>query len=252
MLISIHDVTPAWEAETDDLVARLAAFVPGSAFSMLVVPDFWGRAPLARSPRFAAKLRRWADQGVEMMLHGWSHRDEAERHVGLARFKARHLTASEGEFLGLSKAEATRRLRDGRAVLEDAIGRPVTGFVAPAWLYGKGAHEALADERFEVAEDHLRVWSPASGRTLARGPVISWASRSAGRRRSSIAFAAVARYGLKRLPTLRIALHPGDLQAPSLTASIETTIRHAVTGRRCETYRGLLDHASAAASGAAR
>ena len=31
------------------------------------------------------------------------------------------------------------------ALIEDIIGRPIDGFVAPAWLYGPGAIEALAD-----------------------------------------------------------------------------------------------------------
>ena len=51
-----------------------------------------------------------------MVLHGWQHRDDS-RHAGLlASVKARHFTAGEGEFLGLDRAEALRRMRDGRAL----------------------------------------------------------------------------------------------------------------------------------------
>jgi predicted deacetylase len=238
LLVSIHDVSPEFEPAVDQLYAQLTRLVRGP-IAMLVVPDFWRKAPLAGAPAYRAKLRAWADAGVEMLLHGWSHRDEAVHHGGVASWKARHMTAGEGEFLGLSREEAVRRLRDGRAAVEDAIGRPITGFVAPAWLYGEGAKAALADEGFEVAEDHFRVWRPRDGAIVARGPVISWASRSRARTASSLAFAAFARRALAPLPTLRIAVHPGDVRKQSILDSIEETVRISAAGRHCITYRDL-------------
>ena len=100
-----------------------------------------------------------------MFVHGWFHQDRAA-HTGFAAIKAHHLTASEGEFLGLSRDVAAQRMADGRALIEDIIGRPVAGFVAPAWLYGDGARAALADSGFALAEDHFRVWRPAGGEVL--------------------------------------------------------------------------------------
>ncbi len=238
LLVSIHDVSPEFEPAVDQLYAQLTRLISGP-IAMLVVPDFWNKAPLAGAPAYRAKLRAWADAGVEMLLHGWSHRDETTRHRGFAAWKARSMTAGEGEFLGLSREEAARRLRDGRATIEDAIGRPVTGFVAPAWLYGEGAKEALAEEGFEVAEDHFRVWRPADGATVARGPVITWASRSRARTAASLAFAAFARRALAPLPTLRIGVHPGDVRKPSILRSIEDTVRISAAGRRCVSYRDL-------------
>jgi predicted deacetylase len=237
LLASIHDVGPRFESEVDRLVDRLETHVGQGRFAMLVVPDHWGEAPLADAPAFAAKLRRWADSGVEMFLHGWSHRDDST-HGGATAWKARHMTAGEGEFLGLDRAEATRRLRAGRAVVEDAIGRPVAGFIAPAWLYGPGARAAIAAEGFALAEDHMRVWDPANGAVLARGPVITWASRSRGRIASSIAFAAVARIALQPLRTVRIAVHPGDAHIPVLLRSIDATFA-AFSGRTVAHYADL-------------
>ena len=121
------------------------------------------------APAYRAKLRAWAESGVEMLLHGWSHRDETGHHRGVASFKARHMTAGEGEFLGLSREEAARRLRDGRAALEDAIGRPVTGFVAPAWLCGDGARAALRTlrEKLETAAWDKAALAAVMKETLA-------------------------------------------------------------------------------------
>jgi len=239
LLASIHDVGPRFESEVDRLVDRVEAHVGTGRFAMLVVPDHWGEAPLSQSPAFAARLRRWADNGVEMFLHGWSHRDDSAHADARAAWKAKHMTAGEGEFLGLSEAEATRRLRAGREVVEDAIGRPVAGFIAPAWLYGPGAHAAVRHEHFPLAEDHMQVWDPASGDVLARGPVITWASRSRARIRSSLAFAALARFALQPLRTVRLAVHPGDAHVPSLLRSIDATFT-AFGGRRAAHYSDLL------------
>jgi predicted deacetylase len=120
------------------------------------------------------------------------------------------MTAGEGEFLGLGREEAARRMAAGRKLVEDITGKAAAGFVAPAWLYGEGALAALCSSDFALAEDHMRVWRPQSGETLARGPVITWASRSPMRTASSLAFAALARRALRPLDVVRVAAHPGD------------------------------------------
>jgi predicted deacetylase len=239
LLASIHDVSPCFESAIDRLADRLQALLGAPHFAMLVVPDYWGRAHLAAAPAFRARLRRWSDQGVEMILHGWSHRDDARHETGAAAFKARHLTAGEGEFLGLSCPEAKRRMEDGRALLEDAIGRPVAGFVAPAWLYGLGARRALKQAGFAFAEDHFRVWRPADDAVLCRGPVVTWASRSPARQASSLAFAALARQALKPLQTVRVAVHPGDAEVPAILSSIDRTIGALARGRSLAAYAEL-------------
>ena len=105
------------------------------------------------------------------------------------------------------------------------IGRAAAGFIAPAWLYGDGARAALREAGFALAEDHLRVWRPSDGAVLARGPVITWASRSTARTASSLAVAAVGRRVMPLLPTVRVAVHPGDISKRSIVASIEATVR---------------------------
>jgi len=206
---------------------------------MLVVPDHWGHNAWGQSTAFAAKLRDWADRGIEMFVHGWFHQDRSE-HTGVAAFKAKHMTASEGEFLGLSHSEAARRMADGKALVEDAIGRPAAGFIAPAWLYGQGALEALAESGFALAEDHMKVWRPSSGEVLARGPVITWASRSAPRTASSLLAAWAGRNFLAPLSTVRVAVHPGDITKQSILDSIDTTLAAFARRRAPARYADLL------------
>jgi len=224
LLASIHDVSPRFEREVDALAERLSGHLGAGKFAMLVIPDHWRGAPLAGNAAFQARLRQWADMGIEMFLHGWCHKDETPADQGLAGFKGKHMTAGEGEFLNLPHDQALARMREGKALVEDILGRPVTGFIAPAWLYGPGAHQAMAELGFALAEDHMKVWRPQNGEVLAKGPVITWASRSKARIRSSLWFSALARQALPATRTVRVAVHPGDTTVPALLHSIDKTL----------------------------
>ena len=236
LLASIHDVSPRFEGEIDRLLGLLRPHV-GQRIALLVVPNHWGDAPIVSGSPFASRLRNWADSGLEIFLHGYFHRDVAQHERSSDKLRARFMTAGEGEFLGLSRVEAAARIEQGRSLLEDVIGRKVDGFVAPAWLYGPGALEALSEAKLPVAEDHFRVWSPVTGKRLARGPVITWASRTRMRLASSLAAAAA----LRRAPlkVLRVGVHPPDVRHPALVKSIEKTLRIAGKSRRPASYGDL-------------
>ena len=238
LLASIHDVAPAFESQIDRLVDRLATS-GADRLAMLVVPRHWDSAPLLAGSPFARRLREWADGGTSLFVHGWTHRDEQTHTGSWAAWKARHMTAGEGEFLGLGVADARERMRDGRALIEDITGRSPAGFIAPAWLYGPGALAALREEGFALSEDHRRVWRPRDGVTLARCPVVTWASRTPARTRSSLAFAALARRALPRQAVVRVAVHPGDTSKPELMASIAATVTSFVRTHRPAHYHEL-------------
>lgn len=207
---------------------------------MLVVPNYWGSAPLVPGSAFAGRLREHAATGTEMFVHGFFHRDGRQHRHWITRLKAQHLTAGEGEFLGLTENECRRRMDDARELIEEIIDARVAGFVAPAWLYGEGAIAALARSGFELAEDHWRVWCPTSNKTLARSPVITWASRSPGRIASSLAAVPVLEVTLRFAPVVRVAVHPGDIREPALVESIHRTLDALLQYRRPARYRELL------------
>ena len=125
--------------------------------------------------------------------------------------------------------------------MEDAIGRPVTGFIAPAWLYSRESLDALRDTGFALAEDHLKVWQPTTGRIVAHSPVITWASRTPGRVRSSLMVAAAARAAPWALRNARIAVHPGDTTVPALLDSIDATYGKFVRTHTPARYADLLN-----------
>lgn len=237
LLASIHDVSPRSESEVDRLTELLRPHV-GERIAMLVVPNHWGDCPIVPGSPFASRLRAWADGGVEMFLHGYFHRDEARHTRSFDRLRAASMTAGEGEFLGLPAREAAARIAAGQELIEDVTGQPIAGFVAPAWLYGAGAREALADCRIPLAEDHWRVWSPTTGKSLARGPVITWASRSGPRLLSSLMAAAALRHA--PIDVLRVGVHPPDVRHDRIVRSIAATLASALENRRPGSYSELL------------
>jgi hypothetical protein len=222
LLASIHDVSPVSRARSM-LAERLSGHLGTGNFAMLVIPDHWRGAPLAGNAAFQRRLRGWADMGIEMFLHGWCHKDETPADQGLAGFKGKHMTAGEGEFLNLPRAGGRAHARGQgpggrcagppgdrfhRAGLALWRRRP-RGHVRGGLCPGRRPHESLAPGRRQV---------------LAKGPVITWASRSKARIASSLWFSALARQALPALRTVRVAVHPGDTTVPALLASIDSTL----------------------------
>lgn len=239
LLVSLHDVSPRFESEIDHLRDALQGYLATEAMALFVIPNHWDAAPIKGGSPFARRLFSWAERGAEIFVHGWFHQDFCRHASTMDGLRARYMTAREGEFLGLSRGEALRRMRDGRSLLEDVTGRPVAGFVAPAWLYGQGAMEALRDAGFTIAEDHMRVWNPQTGQRLGSGPVLTWASRSPARIKASLVAAALLPGLLRRLPVARIGVHPGDTGQPELMLSIMRSVRAMLRSHKPARYADL-------------
>jgi uncharacterized protein len=241
LLVSIHDVTPVHAQRLLNIMPIVEAVIGEGKAALLAVPNYHGEATIDSNKAFAARLRGWSDAGNEVFLHGYFHRDPSKHSGMLARFKARHLTAGEGEFLGLDRQNALTLLTEGRKRVEDVIGRSVAGFVAPAWLYGDGANQAIAELGFALAEDHFKVWQPETQKIVARGPVITYASRSPSRLLSSLLWSRIAGAVLKPTQTVRIGVHPHDWDAHELVKEIRRSLTHFARSHRPARYADLLD-----------
>lgn len=232
-LYSLHDVTPAH----GDTVLRALDHLRdlgAERLTLLVVPNFHGQAPLQRAPAFVRALRERLRPGDEIALHGFLHRADRRPAAGLAAWKARHLTANEGEFAALTHAEALERIVDGLEVLQDCLEQPVHGFVAPAWLDNPDVRRAVADAGLRWCEDH--VWLRdvrALHRQLA--PAVSLASRTPLRAAASLAQAYAAVPLLDAAPLVRLAVHPLDYRLPRLVGAIEHVAGHWTQQRRAVT-----------------
>jgi hypothetical protein len=246
VLVSVHDVTPRHFERLRTIDLLLGKHGLAGRYSALIVPNFWHEWPLADHPEFLRWLRGAIGEGVEPVLHGYFHVDESEHRSAWDRLRGRTLTASEGEFLGLGKEAARARIVAGQRLLHDHLGITPQAFIAPAWLYSKSTHEALTELGIAVAEDHLRVWSPATGATLARGPVLSYASRSKARLAASWLWSRASTALLGSMPTLRLAIHPHDLDVPTLERELDRALGVLLRERTPIHYGGLIgpDHRS--------
>lgn len=239
--VSLHDVSPAWEREID--LALELCHARRIRPALLVVPDFHGAAPLAHAPAFAARLAALEADGHEVLLHGFFHRSGAGdapraapspggddgRPGRLGRFYAQKVVSGgEAEFSDVGRAEAEARLDEGLRVLRDA-GLSPTGFVPPAWSMRPWLRPLLAARGLAFTEDHAFVYDTARGaRRLSL--VLNYASRTAGRLLSTVAFNRVARPAAWALPT-RVALHPADLRFRLLRSELEGLLDWASAGR---------------------
>ena len=239
LLASIHDVTPYHLDRLDRLGPIVEQTVGAGRYALLVVPDFHRSGLIRDNMAFARRLRSWSEAGCEIFLHGFTHLDDVQHTSRAARLKAERMTAGEGEFLGIGYSEAATRLEQGQTMLEDMIGAPVAGFIAPAWLYGPDSLKAITDRGFTVVEDHFRVWNPQTGTVLARGPVLTYASRSPMRLASSLLWSRLATIALARAKTVRFAVHPHDVDSPALIHEITRALGVFSASHRPSAYREL-------------
>lgn len=240
LVLSVHDVTPRHFEALRAIDAMLAELGVGSRYSMLVVPDFWSAWPLEDHPDFTEWLRGREAAGVEMILHGYYHRDDRSHRGSSSRLRARLMTAGEGEFLGLGYADAAERIRAGRTMLDSVLANPVEGFVAPAWLYSEATKNVLRDQGFEFAEDHWSVWSPSQNdRTVFRSPVISYSSRTRTKVATSWLWSRASTLVLGRSRVVRQAIHPHDLDSRAIVAELRRALTSMLGRRRLVQYREL-------------
>lgn len=240
ILVSIHDASPAHFECLRQAAGLLSEYGLRGRYALFVVPDFMRAWPLQSHPEFLDWLRGLIDEGAEIVLHGYFHFDETDHRTCIARWKSRTLTAKEGEFLGLDRAEAERRLLEGKRLLETLLNTTISGFVAPAWLYGEGVLAALRALDFGFAENHWRVWSPRDNRTLARTPVVNYASRDKLRLRASLGWSRIATLALSRLSVVRFALHPRDMLVSSLVNEARRALARFLQDRSPISYRELV------------
>jgi uncharacterized protein len=236
VLLSIHDVTPAWKDQVEALW-RLCR-ERGATPALLVVPNWHGEYPLRDHPTYTRWISGRVADGAELFLHGERH-DE----VGLTRGwrdaqRAFGRTKREGEFLTLDHAAASERIARGMALFAE-MGWTAIGFVPPAWLCRAGTHTACAAHRLRVLEDDAALYLTESGTRLA-SPVLRWSGRSDVRARGSAVQAAWRWRTQQQEPHFRIALHPMDLEHAVTRQSVVDELDRWLSLRPARAYATLL------------
>jgi predicted deacetylase len=217
LLVSIHDVTPAFE----DAVRRLwdMCAARGLSPALLVVPDWQGEWPLGRHPGLVRWLRERASGGAEIVLHG-------ERH-------------SRGEFQALDRSAARERIDRGLGSLR-ALGLEPAGFVPPGWLAREDGHAAVRDAGLRFSEDERSVRLFPAGRRVA-SPVVRWSARTPARAWGSVAVARGRWLLQRRARYPRVALHPQDYAHRRTARDLPDTLDRWLTRHEPISYAALRD-----------
>ncbi|MFS2004035.1 DUF2334 domain-containing protein [Duganella sp. CT11-25] len=214
--VSIHDVAPAtWPACLRLLQAvRQVADIP---VTLLVVPRYHGAA--TRHAGYEAMLGALLAQGHELALHGYRHLDRAPPARGLRGLPGRYwrevFTTGEGEFAAIDAVRARRLLALGLAWFA-ARGWPVSGFVAPAWLLGAGAWQALQQEAAFSYTTTLTHFHLLPARRALFSPSLVYTARNRGGRCLSPPAVTALAGCLAPAPLVRLGLHPRDAEFPRL------------------------------------
>jgi predicted deacetylase len=169
LCVVVHDVADATHAACERLLAAVEAVAP-VPLTFLAVPRYHGAAPAASFEQWLGERSR---RGDELALHGYTHRDDGTPRGAVDRLRRRVYTRGEGEFWDLDAPTAARQLRAGIDWFE-RNGWPLRGFVAPAWLLGPGAWQALRDTRFAYTATlrHIHLL-PEAGRITSQSIVYS-------------------------------------------------------------------------------
>ena len=204
LCVVLHDVAaPTWDACT--CVLQAIAEVATPRLSLLAVPHWHGAE---RSPDFERWLSARGAAGDEIALHGCTHVDDGAPRGLVDRAHRRLYTAGEGEFCALNEHEAARRLDAGLRWLRE-LGVQPQGFVAPAWMLGEGAWDALRRSGLRYTCTLSRLVLLPDGPSL-RSQARVYSTRNAWRRTTSIAWNRLLGAARASDPLWRLELHPHD------------------------------------------
>jgi predicted deacetylase len=227
LCIVLHDAAPSTRSACVRTLAAVRQVAGDVPVTILAVPRYHDEAP---SAQFEAWLGERSQRGDELALHGCTHRDDGVPQGRLDAMRRSHYTRGEGEFWALSRHEALARIDVGIEWFA-RNGWPLAGFVAPAWLLGPGAREALVERPFEYTAT-LRQLVHLPGQQAETSQSVVYSTSSAWRRSTSLAWNALVALAERNNPVLRLELHPRDADFVAVRRSWQRILERALKCRR--------------------
>ncbi len=223
VIVSVHDVCPAFEAESLEWLALLDEW--GIARRSLAVVPFFKGASLSVSLKLVSALRAEIDAGAEIVMHGNQHRFTGRHVSGLDRAWSRLATRGCEEFASLPADKAEELMRNGLEELQAALpDANIEGFTPPGWWMSKGTLEAAARLNLRFVTSLRGLHNTSAGK-FVRVPVLSGLPLEAGFFGKLAEAWNCARLAAPRGNGIRIALHPYDLSNSRFVAWIKKTFR---------------------------
>jgi predicted deacetylase len=235
LVVSIHDVAPATQARTQEIISDLA-HLGVAVSSLLVVPNYHRSGCFTEDRAFVRWLQELETKGHEIVIHGYFH--ERPRRAGETvseKLFTRFYTNGEGEFYDLDYDEAFRRITQAREEFT-AAGLTPRGFIAPAWLLGTPGERAAADAELEYTTRLTGVRDLRSGENYS-ARTLAYSVRSGWRRTTSLAWNNLLVRQLAEAPLARVSIHPPDRDHPEIWRQILRLTERLMENRNATTYR---------------
>jgi hypothetical protein len=256
--VALHDVEPA----TFERCARIRDWLDDHGVdrvTLLVIPARDLHPLGERSPEMIQWLAERRRRGDSIAQHGFQH-ERLRRPDWTQRLRAPatgHQRAAE--FVGLDGPETRRAVEAGWRVLKLAGVEP-DGFVAPAYAYTRALRTTLSTEsklsmRFRWWAGLLRLHSAfgahrSIGADMGMGTDVdpdantgthqllapAWHVGSAGVIRRALSPSLIRAGSLLQGRTLRLDLHPADLDRPRHMLALEHVLSRAGSKRTAITY----------------
>ena len=238
--VALHGIEPA----TFERCALIRDWLDDhgvSRVTLLVIPARDLHPVGERSPEMVAWLSERRRRGDAIAQHGFQH-VPLQRGGSPRELLARGHRA--GEFVGLDGAETRRAVEAGWRVLKLAGIEP-DGFVAPSYAYTSALRETIS-LKFRWWAGLLRVHrapselgAPASERWQLGQVAPAFSFAAAGPFSRTFSPALVRAGALLPGRTLRVDLHPADLQHARHMMALEWVLERSGTSRRAVTYEEL-------------
>jgi predicted deacetylase len=239
--VALHDVEPA----TFGRCALIRDWLDDHGVdhvTLLVIPARDLHPLGERSPEMTAWLVERRRRGDSIAQHGFRH--EPSRRGAFSRGSLMHAPSRRSaEFVGLD-GEETRRAVDAGWRLLKLAGIEPDGFVAPAYAYTP-ALRGLLPRRFRWWAGLLRLHRPrpaAGDVSIGRRQLLTpaWGMAADGPLRRALSPSLIRAGGLLCGHTLRLDLHPSDLQHPRHMMALEWVLDRSGQRRRAITYDELV------------
>jgi predicted deacetylase len=238
--VALHDIEPA----TFERCALIRDWLDDhgvTKVTLLVIPARDLHPLGERSPEMVDWLIERGRAGDSIAQHGFQHL-QSRRATGPRQALRGLNTGQQAEFLGLDAEETLRAVEAGRRVLKLAGIEPY-GFVAPAYAYTPALRQTLSKRfrwwagllrfhRSQDSPDGQETQSDIAQKLLT--PPISLAS--AGPLRRALAPRLLRAGALLSGETMRLDLHPADLQNTRHMLALERVLLRAASRREAVTY----------------
>ncbi len=236
--VAVHDIEPA----TFERCALIRDWLEDHGIgrvTLLVIPAR-DLHPLAeRSPDMVQWLIERGQAGDSIAQHGFQHLQSRRANWPRQALRGRN-AGEQAEFVGLDGDETRRAVDAGWRVLKLA-GLEPHGFVAPAYAYTPALRRVLP-RRFRwwagLLALHQTLVRPDGSPTQMISP--AWGTGRENWLGRACAPPLIRAGSMLCGETMRVDLHPGDLQHPRYMMALEWVLDRAGSGRQAITYDELL------------